>query len=125
MLTQRTELATQLLENGWQVISVEDYGLEWWADEIWLIESLWSPKGFRLYLTFLVDPMAGGQRTKGQSVWAMGTSIGRPVDRSSAQGNPLLSLGRGWRSHLAEFFAGLSGLRSQAAADALPARGEI
>jgi hypothetical protein len=125
MLTQRTELAAQLPEHGWQVIGVEDSGLEWWADEIWLIESLWSPKGFRLYLTFLVDPMADGQRAEGQNVWAVGTSIERPVDRVSAQGKPLLSLGHGWRSHLTEFFAGLSGPRCDAAEGVSPTEGAI
>jgi hypothetical protein len=125
MLTQRAELAKQLPENGWQVLLVEDSGLEWWADEIWLIESLWSPQGFRLYLTFLVDPMADSQRAKGQSVWAVGTSTERPTNRGSAEGKPLLSLGYGWRSHLAEFFTGLAGLRSQAGEGALPASGEI
>jgi hypothetical protein len=114
MLTQREELAGRLPENGWRLLGVEDSSLEWWADEIWLIESAWSPRGFRLYLTFLVDPMADTQRAKGQSLWAVGTSTARPTDRRPAEGEPLLSLGHGWRSHLAEFFAGLAGLRSQA-----------
>ena len=125
MHTQRAELAKQLPENGWQILAAEDFGLEWWADEIWLIESVWSPRGFRLYLTFLVDPMADSQRAKGQSVWAVGISTVRPMDRRSAEGKPLLSLGHGWRSHLAEFFTGLAGLRNQAEKSALPASGEI
>jgi hypothetical protein len=125
MLTQREELAKQLPGNGWQVLVVEDSGLEWWADEIWLIESLWSPQGFRLYLTFLVDPMADSQRAKGKGVWAVGTSAVRPLERGFAEGKPLLSLGHGWRSQLAEFFVGLAGLRSRAGAGALPAGGEI
>ena len=125
MLTQRAELARRLPEHGWQVLVVEDSSLEWWADEIWLIESVWSPGGFRLYLTFLVDPVADSQRAKGQSVWAVGTSTARPMDRGTAEGKPLLSLGHGWRSHLAEFFAGLAGLRSQVSTGALPAGGEI
>ena len=125
MLTQRAELAKQLPDHGWQVLVVEDSGLDWWADEIWLIESLWSPRGCRLYLTFLVDPMADAQRAKGQSVWGVGTSTVRPRERGSAEGQPLLSLGHGWRSQLAAFFDGLAGLRSQAGAGALPAGAEI
>lgn len=125
MLTQRTELAARLPENGWRVLAVEESGLEWWADEVWLLESLWSPKGVRLHLTFLVDPMADARRAKGQSVWAVGTSIERPVDRASAEGKPLLSLGRGWGSQMAEFFDGLSALRSRAGEGASPVRGEI
>ncbi len=125
MPTQRAELARQMPENGWRVLAVEDSSLDWWADEIWLLESLWSPQGFRLYLTFLVDPMADSQRAKGQAVWAVGTSIERPAGRASAQGQPLLSLGHGWRSHLEEFFAGLSAIRNQAGDSSLPAGGEI
>jgi hypothetical protein len=125
MLTQRAGLAEGLPENGWQVLATEDSGLGWWADEIWLTESLWSPKGFRLYLTFLVDPMADSRRAKGRAVWAVGASIKRPAERVSAQGQPILSLGRGWRSHLAGFFAGLSALRDHAGESALPAVGEI
>ena len=113
MLTQRTELANQLPRNGWHIVNVVDSALEWWADEFWLIESLWSPKGFRLYLTLLVDPMADSQRAKGQAVWAVGTTSEHPYDRHFAEGKPLLSLGHGWRSRLAEFFAGLSELRNQ------------
>ena len=112
MITQRTEILKQLPLNGWQVLSVEDSSLEWWADEIWLIESLWSPKGISLYLTFLVDPMADSRRAKGHEVWAVGTSIERLHDRVSAEGEPLLSLGHGWRSRLDEFFVGLAGLRN-------------
>jgi hypothetical protein len=125
MLTQREELARQLPENGWRLLGVEESSLEWWADEIWLIESVWSPQGFRLYLTFLVDPMADTQRAKGQSVWAVGTSTGRPAGRGSAEGKPLLSLGPGWRSRMAEFFDSLAGLRSNAGESLLPMRGEI
>ncbi|MBV9928581.1 MAG: hypothetical protein JOZ96_26430 [Acidobacteria bacterium] len=111
MFTQREELARRLPENGWRVAAVEESGLEWWADEIWLIESVWSPGGLRLHLTFLVDPSAGSRRAKGQRVWAVGTSAVRPADRGSAEGKPLLPLGHGWRTRLPEFFTGLSGLR--------------
>ena len=125
MFTQRTELAAQLPESGWQVIGIEDSGLEWRADEIWLIESLWPRQGFRLHLTFLVDPMAGGQRTKGQNVWAVGTSTMCPLGRASTQGKPILSLGHGWRSHPADFFDGLSELRYGEAEGVSPTKGEI
>jgi hypothetical protein len=111
VLTQRTELAEQLPQNGWRVLGVEDSDLQWWADEIWVIESSWSPRGFRLFLTFLVDPAADAQRAKGEDVWAVGASTEHPHDRGSAEGKPLLSLGHNWQAHLAEFFAGLSELR--------------
>ena len=64
MQAQRTELLNQLPEHGWRVASVEE-NLEWWADEMWLLESEWSPVGGLAYVTFLVDPHFDGSRKKG------------------------------------------------------------
>ena len=114
ILAQRKEIAELLAKNGWQIVDVEDSSLEWWADEIWLIESVWVPRGFRLYLTFLVDPAVVTQRAKGQHVWAVRASMGRPYDRHSAEGEPLMSLEQGWRSEVAEFLAGIAELRQRA-----------
>jgi hypothetical protein len=37
MQAQRTELLSLLPEYGWRVASAEEI-LEWWADEMWLLE---------------------------------------------------------------------------------------
>ena len=42
MHTQREELLSQLSEHGWRVTQ-EESELEWWADEMWQLESVWSP----------------------------------------------------------------------------------
>ena len=83
-------LHTRLIENGWKVICGDHDGLEWYADEYWIIESIWSPFGLQLYLTFLVDPMIDGHRKDGQVVWAVGTSKSKPANRIEAEGKPLM-----------------------------------
>ena len=113
MQTQRTELLNWLPEHGWQVAREEE-NLEWWADEMWVLESLWSPVGSRAYITFLVHPIWDSpNRRKGEAVWAVTASLTKPVDRLSAEGEFTLDLGQGWKERLPEFFEHLSTLRSQ------------
>ena len=105
-----SELVEALSRQGWRVVERERDDLEWWADEIWTVESEWRPRGFSVYLTWLVDPMYDGDRQPGQAVWAVGTSVQRPKDRSEAEGKPILGLNH-WPRALAEFLEGLSRLR--------------
>jgi len=112
MLTQRTELLNRLQEHGWRVADVEE-NLEWWADEMWLLESVWSPAGSRAYITLLVNPMADLNRRKGEAVWAVAASLAKPTSRLSAEGGFMLSFGQGWEERLPEFFERLSLLRSR------------
>lgn len=112
MQAQRTELLSQLPEYGWRVAGTEE-NLEWWADEMWLLESVWSPVGSRAYVTFLVDPQFDGNRKKGEAVWAVMSSPAKPDSRFEVEGEFTLSLGQGWKNRLADFFAHLSALRSK------------
>jgi hypothetical protein len=80
---------------------------EWWAAEIWIIESLWSPKGVQVYLTFLVDPMDG----RDNEVWAVCATAQRPVERPVGI-RPLLTLGHVPKKRLAEFADALSQFRA-------------
>jgi hypothetical protein len=112
MQAQRTELLSQLPEHGWRVASVEE-NLEWWADEMWLLESVWSPVGSHAYVTFLVDPQFDSNRKKGEAVWAVMASPAKPDSRLDVEGEFTLSLGQGWKNRLPDFFAHLSALRSK------------
>ena len=112
MQAQRTELLSQLPAQGWRVKGAEE-NLEWWADEMWLLESVWSPVGSRAYVTFLVDPQFDGDRKKGEAVWAVMASPAKPSSRLNVEGEFTLSLGQGWKKRLPDFFKQLPTLRSQ------------
>jgi len=112
MQAQREELLNQLTVHGWRIACQEEE-LEWWADEMWRIESLWSPVGSLAYVTFLVDPQSHHERKGGEDVWAVIASITRPVNRLNVEGEFTMSLGRGWKQELPAFFEHLAFLRSQ------------
>ena len=111
MLTQKARLLARFEEAGWRLLETEPEVLDWWADEILVFESDWSPRGRRLYLTFLVDPMWDGPRGQGQAVWAVAASRSAPRDLPSTRDGPLLSLGRGWERELDSFIESVNRLR--------------
>lgn len=116
MQAQRTELLNLLPEYGWRLAGIEE-NLEWWADEMWLLESAWSPVGSRAYITFLVDPQFDGNRKKGEAVWAVMASQLKPVSWLKAEHEFMFSLGQGWRDNLPAFFAQMTTLRRQISTD--------
>ena len=114
MKAQKAEIQSQLSKRGWNIVEVEDDGLEWWADEVWRLESAWSPVGAHAYVTFLIDPQSSARnRKKGQDVWAVKASPVRPVDWLKGVGEFTLSLGQGWKVELPDFFEHLATLRGQ------------
>jgi hypothetical protein len=60
-----------LSAHGWRVCVIEREDVEWWADEIWELHSLWSPTSTRAWLVFLVDPQHDGHRRAGEGVWGI------------------------------------------------------
>lgn len=114
MKAQKAEIESRLAKHGWDIVEVEDQALEWWADEIWRLESAWSPAGARAYVTFLIDPQSSNRnRKKGQDVWAVKASPDRPVDWLTGAGEYTLSLGQGWKEELAGFFEQLAMMRGR------------
>ncbi|MDP9315634.1 MAG: hypothetical protein M3R24_33030 [Chloroflexota bacterium] len=101
------ELVEQLAEHGWQIRAIEAADLDWWADEMWVLESVWSPVGERAYLTFLVDP----QDT--MLVWAIAASRQRPQSRPDAQQGPLIRVRHVWKQELPAFLQALARLRAE------------
>jgi len=108
---QSTQFENELKNRGW-IISAKEICPEWWADELWVLESIWSPLGVRAHITFLVDPQIDvpSKRKKGQQVWAVSVSASKP--RGPFDGDHALPLGRGWRSGLPEFFDMLDRFRA-------------
>jgi len=74
-----------LTSAGWSVEAREVSDLEWWADEIWLVRSVWHPTNFSLYITFMVDPSHDGNRCKDQAVTALGASRMKPTRETLAE----------------------------------------
>src|SRR5262249_20113879 len=77
METQQRELEARLEREGCRIVD-RDRETDWWADEIWTVESTWRPVGCRIWVSFLVDPMHSGLRRKGEHVWAIGVTSARP-----------------------------------------------
>lgn len=120
MITQRNRIFELMPQCGWEVINVEDHlrsstVLDWFIDELWEVESVWTPKGLKVWITFLVDPQAPNltERKKGQGVWAVKASLRKPPDSRIGDAEIYLSLTAGWESRLPEFFSRLSDLRMQ------------
>jgi hypothetical protein len=118
MSFQRTELLNQLSKQGWDVTNVEDTDsewpkLEWWADELWILQSIWSPQDCRIYLTFLIDPQTPVHgRKKGEGVWAVKASLKRPRQWMWEEGEVYLTLGQGWQQMLPGFLEDVAALRN-------------
>src|SRR5262249_45557707 len=95
---------------GWHVVGRQREDLDWWADEIWEVQSEWAPQGLTVFLTWLVDPQWDDPRQPGQAVWAIGTCTRRPATRLEAEGGPLLRI-KHWPRGVPAFLAGLARLR--------------
>jgi hypothetical protein len=115
MQTQKVELFEQISAHGWSFVEVEDWELDWWADEMWLLESVWSPVSSRAYLTFLVDPQFDDVRKKGEAVWAVAVSPSKPEGRMLDSDSFTMSLNKGWQKELPILLEHLSLLREKSA----------
>src|SRR5262245_16528941 len=112
MRTQADQLTDRLTREGWRVIERET-GQDWWLDELWIIESVWSPAGQRLWITFLVDPMHDGLRRKGEHVWAVGVTKSAPRNASQVK-TTAVPIRNGWESSLEELLGQIRRFRGEA-----------
>ncbi|HMS39364.1 MAG TPA: hypothetical protein PKE69_04005 [Pyrinomonadaceae bacterium] len=96
-----------LIENGWNITELEGGELDWWASEMWLIESVWSPIGATAYITFLFDPMDA------KEVWDVAASSKKLENRRDTASNFYLNIkSSGWKKELPEFIKSVSELRN-------------
>jgi len=98
---QRQTIRERLVEKGWKVTELEKVELDWWASEMWRLESVWSPIGKTAFITFLLEPESM------KYVWAIMASEEIPVNQF---GNFTLSL-KGWEKELPELIKFLSEIR--------------
>ncbi len=74
---------------------------EWWADEVWVLKSDWSPVGAKAYLTFLVDPQHTPPRKPGENVWAMRISKEFP-EKQLRHDERQFTLNKKWKEVLSD-----------------------
>ena len=117
MKTPKEKLASSLEKLGWKLEQLHIDDLEWWADEIWEMRSVWSPEGVPAYISFLVDPQHEGLRKKGQAVWGVGNSSEYPVTLQQAQSNGVISLNEISKNRESNFMQTIESLRSGAIND--------
>ena len=111
MIDEKKALLEQLPRHGWEVISIETDELDWWADEIWKIRSVWDSECPELFVTFLIDPQAdtrGGKRTR--DIWGVRASLERPTQWQGEEGVVYWGDGPEWRTMLADFMGKLPDL---------------
>ena len=115
MTTQQQILLDALTEAGWELAATDQLH-EWWADDAWLMRSVWSPQGQQFFLTFLVDPQLElhRKRKQGEGVWAVSASADLPTSRLQFEGQILLSLGHGWAKRVSSFVSDVSRFRHEA-----------
>jgi hypothetical protein len=82
-ITQRQQIRAGVVRRGWMVRDVDSAELEWWADELWELESRIRPQGSSAWLAFLVDPQAPSNRRPGTHVWAVGLAPRKPTELKS------------------------------------------
>ena len=98
--------------DGWDIDRVNKDDLEWWADEIWVLNSNWSPTGSVAHITFLVDPMHEGSRKKGEAVWGLGCSKAYPASRQDAESCATISFGKSFKIKIMDFQLQMESLRT-------------
>ena len=93
MKTIQTKIADFLETDRWEIEKIQNEDLEWWADEIWKLRSIWSPQGSKAHITFLVDPQCDiSKRKKGIEIWGVGNSKDYPASREHAESNGTIPL---------------------------------
>ncbi len=103
---QRQTIRKKVIENGWKITELEKVELDWWANEMWRLESVWSPTGETAFITFLLEPEYA------EEVWEILVSKEKPLHWGGVPKSFSLSL-KGWEKELPEFMKFLSALRNQ------------
>lgn len=104
--TQKKEIKSLIEENGWKIRDIDKY--EWWENEVWEIESIWTPIGTKAFIVFVVDPQI---ITDKSAVWAVLTSLKRPLGWQGESGDFTLVFNNKWKDNLLEFVKYLSEIR--------------
>ena len=106
MEAQRNELLELAAKNGWKAVQLDNYDAQNWSKETWLLESVWSPFGACVYITFPID-----FESQNREAWAIEISNEKPVYGKS--GEYLLISLKQWKNEKDNFLKYLSEVRNQ------------
>jgi len=114
MTTPQRRLKTTVEHRGWEIVEVIDENLPWWAYQVWVVESRWSPTDVRLRLTFVVHPLADDGPMRG---WLDRAVISWDDLPSCYSTDELaeMSMRHGWERDLEAFVGVLDRLRTERA----------
>ena len=104
---QKKVIHQQIIDAGWNIIEVGKVELEWWANEMWRLESTWSPVGKFAYVTFLNDP----QITE-PVVWGALASKEKPLSWQAGEESHFIFIKNRWQETLPQMIDYLSKIRN-------------
>lgn len=102
--TQRSQILAALPEAGWR-LAARRTSEAWWIDELWELESVWSPQGRTACLVFLVDPQWDGPRRFGEAVWAVACSGRRPERWTDSDSSEMVPIRPRWERDREDLWA--------------------
>ena len=106
--TQKRTIKSHIENNGWKVFQIDNY--EWWENEVWKIESVWTPIGKKAFIIFENDPMDYDDEVL--EAWAVIASPIRPTNRSGESSDFQMSLNNKWEKELPKLIDYLSIIRN-------------
>lgn len=122
MFGEQNKLKELFDKYGWELIDSQSPNV-WWIEEIWLIKSIWSPTGCKVFLSFVVDGQWTDRAKAAFGVDRIRASLNKPVDwmaeskfefeevMTDTNSSYIIYLGRRWERKIPEFFEELANLR--------------
>jgi hypothetical protein len=80
---QQAQIEGLLRDRGWRIVERTIMTASYWFDEVWAIESEWSPVGQKAFISFVVDrSVAMSPRPRGSFVSSVAVSRAEPLESS-------------------------------------------
>ena len=111
MKSPAQKLEDAIPSEGWELEEVIRSGLDRWALEIWKLQSIWPPEGFRIFVTFLVAPESEWKRRSLAESVRIGASAEYPGTSAEAESLARIAVDDDFRSNLPLFLDGLDKAR--------------
>lgn len=106
MEAQRNEFLELVEKNGWKATELDNYDFHKYSKETWLLESIWSPIGLKVHVSFPLDFINYEEK----KAWAIEVSKEKPVYRQEKE-SFLVSL-KHWKNEKNDFLKFLEELRN-------------